>query len=146
MVQLTRIKNWKPVIWLNILLMLTWHAIMPSHAKADALRVRCIEIDNTTFTPYLAKLYAKSIMHNYGWNNSEYKALVKLWNAESNWRNNAFNKVKVNGENAGGIPQILGLDPATPAPEQIARGLDYIEHRYGKPSVAWAHHRKNNWY
>ena len=146
MVQLTRIKNWKPVVWLNILLMLTWHAIMPSHAKADAIKVRCVEIDNTTFTPYLARLYAKALMPSYGWNNSEYKALVKLWNAESHWRNKAFNKVKVNGENAGGIPQILGMDPATPATEQIASGLAYIKHRYGKPSVAWAHHRKNNWY
>lgn len=127
-------------------MLLAWHAILPSHAKAEAVRVRCVEVDNKTFTPYLAKLYAKSILPNYGWNNSEYKALVKLWNAESNWRNNAFNKVKVNGENAGGIPQILGLDPATPATEQIDRGLAYIESRYGKPSVAWAHHRKNNWY
>lgn len=85
-------------------------------------------------------------MSQYGWNSSEYRALVKLWNAESHWRNNAFNKVKVNGENAGGIPQILGLDPATPAPDQIDKGLAYIQSRYGKPSIAWAFHRKNNWY
>jgi len=41
---------------------------------------------------------------------------------------------------------LLGLAVGTPAPEQIARGLAYIQHRYGKPSVAWAHWRKHGWY
>lgn len=108
--------------------------------------MRCVEIDNRHFTPHLAKLYAKSVMSWYGWNSSEYKALVKLWTAESNWRPQAYNKISVDGKNAGGIPQILGLDPATPAPDQIDKGLTYIKERYGKPSVAWAFHRKNNWY
>lgn len=143
---LLKVKNWKPIVWLNILLMLTWHAIMPSHAKAQAIRLRCVEIDNKTFTPYMAKMYAKTAVSWHGWNSSEYRALVKLWNAESHWRNNAFNRVAVDGFHAGGIPQILGLDPATPAPDQIDRGLAYIKERYGKPSIAWAFHRKNNWY
>lgn len=142
----TRLTNWKPVVWLNVLLLLAWHAILPSHAKADVIKTRCEEIDNKHFTPYMAKLYAKGLVDWYGWNLSEYRALVKLWTAESHWRHDAVNKIVVDGKNAGGIPQILGLDPATPAPEQIDRGLAYIKERYGKPSVAWAFHRKNNWY
>ena len=49
--------------------------------------------------------------------------LGKLWGKESAWNPNAYNKVKVMGRNAGGIPQILGLDPATPPTKQIDRGL-----------------------
>lgn len=143
---ITKFRKWQPVVWLNVLLLLVWHAILPSHAKAEAIKMRCVEIDNKHFTPQLAKLYAKSVMDWHGWNNSEYKALVKLWTAESNWRPLAYNKITVDGKNAGGIPQILGLDPATPAPDQIDKGLTYIKERYGKPSVAWAFHRKNNWY
>lgn len=141
-----KLREHKVIVWINIVMMLLWHAMMPGHAKAESIKMRCVEIDNKYFTPHVAKLYAKNVVSWYGWNNSEYKALVKLWNAESNWRYKAFNKEKVNGKNAGGIPQILGLDPATPAPEQIDRGLAYIKERYGKPSVAWAFHRKNNWY
>lgn len=99
------------------------------------------------WTPYLAKMYAKFRMSHYGWDRSEWKALNKLWTKESNWRAEAFNKEAVsNGKHAGGIPQILGLDPQTPAPQQVERGLAYISHRYNKPSIAWAHHRVHGWY
>jgi hypothetical protein len=59
---------------------------------------------------------------------------------------NAYNKVKVMGKNAGGIPQILGLDPRTPAPLQIDRGMKYIIHRYGTPCMAWKFHQRKGWY
>ena len=73
---------------------------------------------------------------------SEFRALAKLWGKESAWDHTAANPKS----SAYGIPQLLKLKPETPAPVQIARGLAYIEHRYGKPSVAWAHWRKHKWY
>jgi hypothetical protein len=91
-----------------------------------------------------SKAYAKDVV--LAWSQNQYRCLEKLWTQESNWRPEAYNKVKVMGKNAGGIPQILGLDPKTPAPLQIDRGFAYIMHRYGTPCMAWKFHLKNNWY
>ena len=116
----------------------------PAYALAVATQLQANCIETSTWTPRVAKAYAKGLMQwSYPhWNKSEYVALVKLWTKESNWRHEANNKEST----AGGIPQILGLDPKTPAPLQIERGLEYIVHRYEKPSVAWAHWRANGWY
>ena len=97
------------------------------------------------WTKSLSKYYAKSLMlaQYEQWDTkSEFRALAKLWGKESAWDHTAANPKS----SAYGIPQLLKLKPETPAPEQIARGLAYIEHRYGKPSVAWAHWRKHGWY
>jgi len=91
-----------------------------------------------------SKAYANDVV--LAWAQNQYRCLDKLWTRESNWRPNAYNKIKVMGKNAGGIPQILGLDPKTPAPLQIDRGFAYIMHRYGTPCMAWKFHQKNNWY
>jgi hypothetical protein len=91
-----------------------------------------------------SKAYANDVV--LAWAQNQYTCLDKLWVRESNWRPNAYNKIKVMGKNAGGIPQILGLDPKTPAPLQIDRGFAYIMHRYGTPCMAWKFHQKNNWY
>lgn len=91
-----------------------------------------------------SKAYAKDQLND--WAIKQYKCLVKLWNQESNWRPNAYNKVKVMGRNAGGIPQLLGMSPSTPPTEQIERGLDYIYYRYGTPCKALAYHNRNGWY
>lgn len=104
---------------------------------------------NFLWYPAMAKMYARTVIkENYGWGRSEFKALDKLWTAESHWSPMAYNKKPGNlaGAKAGGIPQILNLDPKTPAPHQIERGLAYIKHRYGMPSVAWSHHRRYGWY
>ena len=82
-----------------------------------------------------SKAYAQDKLTE--WQHIEWQCLNKLWTKESNWRPNAYNKVKVMGKNAGGIPQLLGLDPKTPPPLQIERGLKYIYHRYGTPCEAW---------
>jgi hypothetical protein len=79
-----------------------------------------------------SKSYAQDKL--YEWQYKQWSCLNKLWTKESNWRPNAYNKVKVMGKNAGGIPQILGLDPK---PKQIERGLDYIYNRYQTPCQAW---------
>jgi hypothetical protein len=132
---------------LSWLLTLSWGALFPSPAYAVAvatqLEANCLD-DTSLWNPRTAKAYAKALMRwDYpSWNRSEWIALDKLWTKESNWRHQADNKKST----AGGIPQILGLDPSTPAPYQIERGLAYIKHRYERPSIAWAHWRSNGWY
>lgn len=102
-------------------------------------------------TPEAAKAYAKTQMSVFGWNKPEsWQCLIDLWTKESNWRPDAYNKQAVyqNGEklHAGGIPQILGLDPKMTVEEQIARGFIYIESRYGGPCSAWRFWLSNYWY
>jgi hypothetical protein len=91
-----------------------------------------------------SKAYARDKL--YQWQENQYECLDKLWTRESNWRSNAYNKVKVMGKNAGGIPQLLGMSPDTPAPKQIDRGLEYIIHRYGTPCMAWKFHERKGYY
>ena len=91
-----------------------------------------------------SKAYAQDVIQE--WADNQYLCLEKLWTKESNWRPNAYNKVKVMGKNAGGIPQILGMSTQIPAPKQIDRGFKYIMHRYGTPCTAWKHHQKRGWY
>ncbi len=91
-----------------------------------------------------SKAYAQDKL--YEWQHKQWLCLDKLWTKESNWRPNAYNRVKVMGKNAGGIPQILGLDPKTPAPIQIDRGLSYIYNRYHTPCKAWEFFTKKGYY
>ena len=91
-----------------------------------------------------SKAYAKDVVS--AWADNQYECLDKLWTKESNWRPEAFNKQKVMGKNAGGIPQILGMSPKVPAPLQIDRGMKYIIHRYGTPCMAWKFHQRKGWY
>lgn len=122
-----------------------WSLLLPSspaYALAMADRVKC-ENPNAQWNKKLSKAYAKLlVMEEYGWNLSEYRALLKLWGKESAWNHTADNPES----SAYGIAQVLNTKPGTPAPLQIERGLEYIQHRYEKPSIAWAHWRNNNWY
>lgn len=76
----------------------------------------------------------------------EFRCLVDLWEHESGWDSKAYNPVKVMGRNAGGIPQLLGLSPLTPPPEQIDRGFAYIQYRYMTACRAWGHFKSKGWY
>jgi len=91
-----------------------------------------------------SKAYARDTVQ--AWSDNQFLCLEKLWHKESNWRPEAYNKIKVMGKNAGGIPQILGLSVDTPAPMQIDRGFAYIMHRYGTPCMAWKFHKQKGWY
>ena len=91
-----------------------------------------------------SKAYARDKVQE--WADNQWACLDKLWTKESNWRPKAYNKIKVMGKNAGGIPQLLGLDPSTPAPLQIDRGMKYIMYRYGTPCQAWKFFNKKGWY
>jgi hypothetical protein len=92
--------------------------------------------------------YAK--MGPLGWGREQYSCLVKLWDRESNWRVNAYNK----SSGAYGIPQALpgnkmataGADWMTNPETQINWGIDYIKNRYGTPCGALAHSDRLNWY
>lgn len=91
-----------------------------------------------------SKSYAR--LKLYAQEKHQYACLEKLWTRESNWRANAYNRQKVMGRNAYGIPQILGLKRGTHPTEQIDRGLSYIAHRYGTPCMAWKFHQREGWY
>lgn len=90
------------------------------------------------------------VLNQYLWSESDYQALVKLWERESNWNANAHNK----SSGAHGIPQSLpsskmsseGSDYYTNGYTQIRWGLKYIKQRYGSPSAAWQHFQNKNWY
>ena len=134
--------------------LLSWLLTVPSvifpslswgiHAKEESNKETNKVRKETKWTKSLSKYYAKALISAQyeEWDKSEYKALLKLWGKESAWDHTANNPES----SAYGIPQLLKMEPGTPAPEQIARGLAYIKHRYDKPSVAWAHWRKHNWY
>lgn len=91
-----------------------------------------------------SKAYARDQLSE--WQEEQWSCLTRLWGRESAWNPNAYNSIKVMGKNAGGIPQLLGLDPATPPTRQIERGLAYIYYRYDTPCNAWAFFRKHNYH
>lgn len=100
--------------------------------------------------PAGAQAYAAGASSAYGWDGSQFRCLVDLWNRESNWRTSAHNPYS----GAYGIPQSLpgdkmaasGLDWRTNYRTQINWGLMYISQRYGSPCAAWAHSERVNWY
>lgn len=101
----------------------------------------------TNYIVLLAPKQYAAIQVKAIWGNSKhFGCLASLWGKESAWNPKAFNPIKVNGRNAGGIPQILGLSPKLPAHVQIDRGLKYIKHRYDTPCRAWAFWQKGKWY
>lgn len=91
-----------------------------------------------------SKAYAQDKLSE--WQDEQWSCLSKLWGKESAWNPKAYNTIRVMGKNAGGIPQLLGLDPKTPAPRQIDRGLSYIYYRYGTPCEAWHFFQRNGWH
>ena len=127
----------KLVVLLVVVVAFTLFTRSVDRTEAKPLQVREWVIEDS-------KAYAQDVI--LAWSSNQYKCLNKLWTRESNWRAEAYNKVKVMGKNAGGIPQILGLDPKTPAPLQIDRGFAYIMHRYGTPCMAWKFHERKGWY
>ena len=105
---------------------------------------KCVDIGPFKWTPHMAKVYTRGYIttHYPEWNRSEWRALDKLWTADSHWNHQADNPKST----AYGIAQVLDTPKGTPAPQQVARGLAYIKHRYDKPSAAWSFHRKHYYY
>lgn len=102
------------------------------------------KVVQATWSKEDSRAYARDKLSE--WKDEQWSCLGRLWGKESAWNPDAFNSIKVMGKNAGGIPQLLGLDPNTPAPRQIERGLDYIYYRYTTPCNAWSHWKRNGNY
>lgn len=82
-----------------------------------------------------------------GWSESDFTALVQLWNHESGWNPNALNP----SSGARGIPQCNPSGgQSCPAlgdwQGQITWGLNYIAGRYGSPSHAYSVWLSQRWY
>ncbi|MFB7892457.1 lytic transglycosylase domain-containing protein [Microbacterium sp. NPDC056044] len=101
-------------------------------------------------SPADAQATARAMLGNYGWGDDQFGCLVSLWNKESGWNYQAYNR----GSGAYGIPQALpgskmgsaGADWQTNPATQIAWGLGYISGRYGNPCGAWSHSQSTGWY
>jgi len=146
-------KLYKPiplaVLFLGVVIFNPLH--VPPDTPANAEVVVAIKPLPVERTPEAAKEYARKVLYVYGWDNAtQWQCLLDLWTKESNWRPNAYNKTPVyqNGEklHAGGIPQILGLDPDSSVEFQVAQGLKYIDYRYSSPCRAMSFWKANFWY
>ena len=140
-----------PVIIFTAGLILLNPLHVPPDPKAQADETVVIKPILVDRTPEAAKTLARKMMPAWGWKTeAQWQCLESLWTKESNWRPEAFNKKAVwqDGEkvHAGGIPQILGLDPAITVEEQLLRGFIYIESRYSDPCTAWRFWKVNFYY
>lgn len=94
--------------------------------------------------------YAAQRCDAYGWSQTDFNCLVSLWNRESGWNPNSYNR----SSGAYGIPQALpgskmasaGADYRTNYKTQINWGLGYIKSRYSTPQRAWYHFQTTGWY
>ena len=89
--------------------------------------------------------YAKS----YGnYDDTQMSCLINLWNRESGWNPNSYNK----SSGACGIPQALPCNKISKSEgsndwkAQIRWGIKYISARYKIPCNAWKHFQKKHWY
>ena len=135
------------------ILVLGFIILNPFHIPPDPV-AQAVEVEAPVLverTPEASKVYAKTQLSKFGWDTpTQWECLLSLWTKESNWRPDAYNKtpVRQNGEklHAGGIPQILGLDPDSTVEYQILRGYEYIQARYDTPCNANAFWHRNFWY
>jgi hypothetical protein len=86
----------------------------------------------------MARAYARA---GWGWDKREQKCIWLIFMKESKFDHLAKNS---RGSSAYGIAQMLGEKSSDPS-IQLLHAFRYIEHRYGTPCRAWAHHRKG-WY
>jgi hypothetical protein len=101
-----------------------------------------------------AQTAARQMLGEFGWGDSQWNPLKKLWQGESGWRWNAKNP----SSGAYGIPQALpankmaaaGADWSSNPATQIKWGLGYIKNRpdYGSPAAAYSKwlSRSPHWY
>jgi hypothetical protein len=115
--------------------------------KAAAAAKRKRVIANAQKDP---KAAARMLLPEYGFSQSQWPCLERLWIGESGWNYRAENS----SSGAYGIPQSLpGSKMATVAGDwrtnpvtQIKWGLNYINGRYGSPCSAWSTAQSKGWY
>jgi len=89
--------------------------------------------------------YAKQVS---GYDDTQMSCLIDLWNRESGWNPNSYNK----SSGACGIPQakpcnkIKKQQGSNDWKAQIRWGINYITYRYKTPCEAWKHFKNKNWY
>ena len=95
---------------------------------------------------------ARSMLRDFGWNDSQWSCLEQLWAGESGWDYRAANA----SSDAYGIPQALpaskmgtvAADYLTNPVTQITWGMQYVKASYGSPCAAlgsWKS-RSPHWY
>ena len=95
---------------------------------------------------------ARSMLRDFGWNDSQWSCLEQLWAGESGWDYRAANA----SSDAYGIPQALpaskmgtvAADYRTNPVTQITWGMQYVKASYGSPCAAlgsWKS-RSPHWY
>ena len=133
---------------IGFILLNPFHIPPDPEAKASQVVMKPILVERN---PEASMAYAQKQLSTMGWDTpAQWECLLSLWTKESNWRPSAYNKTAVyqNGEklHAGGIPQILGLDPDLSVEELVSRGFIYIEHRYINPCSEWRFWSSYFWY
>jgi hypothetical protein len=116
-------------------------------AKAARDTQRQSLIENARKDPRSA---ARAMLGDFGFADSQFSCLDKLWTRESNWTYSATNRFS----GAYGIPQALpaskmatvGADYRTNPVTQMKWGLGYIKQVYGTPCGAWSHSQATGWY
>jgi hypothetical protein len=98
-----------------------------------------------------ARLIAKDmVLNEYGWTDSQFSCLDKLWTKESNWRYQARNKTSGAHGIAQALPatkmETIGTDWRTNPITQISWGLKYISERYETPCLAYKKFKRSHWY
>jgi hypothetical protein len=118
--------------------------------KAEAARKQAIADRVSRNVVRDPRAYARMLVQQRGWSDSQFTCLNLLWNRESGWNYRAQNP----SSGAYGIPQSLpgskmasiASDWRTNPATQIKWGLKYIADRYGTPCGAWAHSESHGWY
>ena len=117
-------------------------------AKKQQEALKAAETLATTAPKGEIQQYAHDLVVNkYGWTESDFSALVKLWNRESGW-----NPKSHSSSGACGIPQALPCSKIAAAygsntwENQVKWGLRYIKGKYGTPAKAWATFQSKGWY
>lgn len=92
--------------------------------------------------------YQKYAAEYGNYNQEQMNCLINLWNRESGWNPNSYNKKS----GACGIPQALPCSKISKSEgsndwkAQIRWGVKYINARYKTPCNAWKHFQSKHWY
>ena len=111
----------------------------PARVKPSKSVVR---VSRAYRTPVQAKLLVIRMAREVDTPPLQIRCLINLWNRESRFNPSAYNR----RSGAGGIPQIIGLNPEIGTEVQIRRGFMYINARYKTPCRALRHHDRHGWY
>lgn len=126
-------------------------AVTAVDAKEMALVSLAAQQVEAARIPDGARLIAKEMVTNqYGWSDSQFSCLNKLWTKESNWRYQARNKTSGAHGIAQALPatkmEAIGTDWRTNPVTQITWGLKYISERYETPCMALRKYNRSRWY